>query len=205
MYPPFKTSAFAYAPYKFKQPWDIFTHDFPNETLGQRFDKVSYKFGIDFNLSYSLKFNGQKDEDNLNSHEKNSFFNVQPIQTINHGTCFKVQPKFSLTSKRYRLRLSIDIDDSLKYIDKPTKIITYLTSNNTWQGVAISAWPRTTPSKLYLEPGSSYFYTMEQTEQLFEEGLEQSEECWRTHIENSNCTVCQFASIADLPMCSIAF
>ena len=45
MDPPFKTSAFV--PYKLKYSMDILRQDFPNETLEQRYGKVSYKMGAD--------------------------------------------------------------------------------------------------------------------------------------------------------------
>ena len=199
MDPPFKTSVFA--PYKLRNAWNIFTQDFPNETLGQRFDKVSYKLGVDFNLFGNLLVNGKWYQGNV-SNENNPLFDVLPIQTSFHGTCYKIQPNFSLTSLPFYLDLYLNMIDSLKEIDFPTKIIIYLTSNNTWQGVPVSVWPQTTPSKLELEAGSTYFYNAEQTEQLFEQGLELTEECLKTHIIHSNCTACQFASFANLPMCN---
>ena len=39
-------------------------------------------------------------------------------------------------------------------------------------------------------------------EYLYDEGLENSEDCWKTHLKNSNCTLCQPYSLANLPMCN---
>ena len=62
--PPFKTSAFV--PYKSKYTMDILRQDFPNETLEQRYDKVSYKMGADFKIDYDLiSLNGNSDRGNL--------------------------------------------------------------------------------------------------------------------------------------------
>ena len=197
--PPFKPSAFL--PYKLKTAKEIFFYDFPNETLGQRFDKVSYKMGIDFTIMYSLsELNGGSDEGLL--HEQNPSFDVIPIQTFYIGTCYKVQPRFYITSMPFELYLYLNVNSTVDEIDKPSKLIIYLSSNNTWQSIVTSDWPRTTVSKLELEIGSSSYYLAEHSEQLFNQGIENSEECFKTHIESSSCNKCQFASVADLPMCN---
>ena len=88
--PPLKPSAFS--PYKLKTAKEILNYDSPNETLGQRFDKVSYKMGTDFTIVYNLTaLNGRSDEGLLL--ETNGSFDVLPIQTNYLGTCYKVQPQ----------------------------------------------------------------------------------------------------------------
>ena len=92
--PPFKASE--YSGYKLNTPEDIFWNDFPNETLGQRFDKVSFKLGTDFNLSYNIELKGETDQGWLPLLKNDKYFEVLPIQTFFHGTCTKVQPRFSI-------------------------------------------------------------------------------------------------------------
>ena len=130
--PPFKSSAFL--PYKLTKAADILYHDFPNETLGQRFDTVSYKIGFDFNIAYNLiALNGGPGSNEGFLQETNHLFDVQPIQTIHLGTCYKVQPIFSITSVPFQLELYFNVNSTLDKNDKPSKLIIYLTSNNTWQ------------------------------------------------------------------------
>ena len=57
--PPFKASK--YLGYKLNTPADILFNDFPNETIGQRLDKVSFHMGTDFHLSYNVELNGESD------------------------------------------------------------------------------------------------------------------------------------------------
>ena len=102
----------------------------------------------------------------------------------------------------FLLYLHLILNSSLERIDEPSKFIIYMTSNNTWQGIATSDFPTTTPSKVELELRSSNYYLAQTKEYLFDQGLDNSEDCWKTHIQNSNCTLCQFASIANLPMCN---
>ena len=115
-----------------------------------------------------------------------------------------MQPKFffliTSSSLPFYLYLHLNLVSSLESVDEPSKIIVYLmTSNNTWQGIATSDWPRTTSSKVELE--SSNYYLAQETEYQFDQDLDNSEDCWKTHLETSNCTLCQFASFANLPRC----
>ena len=75
-----------------------------------------------------------------------------------------------------------------------------MTSNNTWQSIVRTG--RNTPSKIELDVRSYNYYAAQTIEYLFDEGLENSEDCWKTHLKNSNCTLCQPYSLANLPMCN---
>ena len=127
--PPFKASE--YLGYKLNTPEEIFFHDFPNETLGQRFHKVSFHMGTDFNLSYNILLNGKSDQGRLLHLKNDKYFEVLQFQTYFHGTCSKIQPRFSIFSS-FLLDLVLNLDSSLESIDEPSKFIIFLTSNNTW-------------------------------------------------------------------------
>ena len=202
--PPFKASE--YLGYKLNTPEDIFWNDFPNETLAQRFDKVSFKFGNDFHISYKyIKLNDEEYFDHVWLHhlKDDKYFEVLQIQTYFHGTCTKIQPRFSIISEPFAFWLQLNLDSSLEINDEPSKFIIYMTSNNTWQGIATSNFPRTTPSKVELELRSANHYVAQTIEYLFDQGLDNSEDCWKTHLENSNCTtLCQYFSVSNLPMCN---
>jgi len=53
-----------------------------------------------------------------------------------------------------------------------------------------------------LELRSSNYYLAQTIEYLFDEALDNFEDCWKTHLENSNCTLCQPFSVTNLPMCN---
>ena len=198
--PPFKSSK--YLGYKLNTPADILFNDFPNETIGQRFDKVSFHMGTDFHLSYNIELNVESDWRHRQLLKNDKYFEVLPIQTFYHGTCTKIQPRFSIISVPFILWFHLNLDSSLVRIDDPSKFIIYLTSNNTWQGISTLAFHRTTPSKVELDLRSRHKYMAQAIEYIFDQGLDNSEDCWKTHIENSNCTMCQFMSVANVPMCN---
>ena len=115
--PPFKASE--YSDYNLSYPFEIFWHDFPNETLGQRFDKVSFQLGTDFHISYYIELNGESTNwdqpDQLLKDDK--YFTVLPIQTGWYGTCIKIQPRFSIISEQFSLWLFLNLDSGLESID----------------------------------------------------------------------------------------
>ena len=202
LYPPFKASK--YSGYNLTSPPEIFWFDFPNETLAQRFDKVSFHLGTDFHISYLIELNGESliwgQPQQLINDDK--YFTVLPIQTFWHGTCSKIQPKFTIISERFSLWLYLNLDSGLERSDEPSKFIIYMTSNNTWQSIANTNFGRSTPSKVELDVRSYNYYMAQTIEYLFDEGLENSEACWKTHLKKSNCTLCQPFYLADLPMCN---
>ena len=129
-------------------------------------------------------------------------FIVLPIQTFWHGTCTKIQPRFTIISEPFCLWLYLKLDSSLESLDEPSKFIIYMTSNNTWQSIGDSNFGTIPPSKVELELRSYKYYVARTIEYLFDKGLENSEDCWKTHLKNSNCTMCQYYSLANLPMCN---
>ena len=202
LYPPFKASK--YSAYNLFTPHEIFWFDFPNETLGQRFDKVSFHLGTDFHISYVIQLNGESENwvQPYQLLKDDKYFTVLPIKTFWHGTCTKIQPRFTIISERFSLWLNLTLDSGLESIDEPSKFIIYMTSNNTWQSMVNVNFGRSTPSKVELDLRSYNYYMAQTIEYLYDEGLENSEDCWKTHLKNSNCTMCQYYSLANLPMCN---
>ena len=131
-------------------------------------------------------------------------FQVDSIQTLIHGLCYKVQPQFQITQVPFSFRLFIKSNSSLKDIDQPQKIILFLTSNNTWQGIIGSDWPHFEPTKLTIGINTYYWYVAKSTEYQFQKGIENSEDCWEEQIKYFNCpTKCIFLSLApQLPQCN---
>ena len=78
----------------------------------------------------------------------NKEFFVESIQTLVHGLCYKIQPKFQIRKVPFSVRIFVKINSTLKEIDRPQKMILFLTSNNTWQGIVGSDWPHFEPTKL---------------------------------------------------------
>ena len=200
--PPFKASE--YSAYKLNYPNEISWYDFPNETLGQRFDKVSFQLGTDFHISYIIQLNGEPITWWPHRPLKNDeYFAIHPIQTYRHGTCTKIQPRFTIISEPFSLWLYLNLDLSLESIDEPSKFIIYMTSNNTWQSVGDLSFGRSTPSKVELDLKTYTSYVAQTIEYVFDKGLESSEDCWKSHLKNSNCTtLCQYFSVGNLPMCN---
>ena len=85
----------------------------------------------------------------------------------------------------------------------------YLTSNNSWQGITSGDWPQYTPTKIELdckEKGYAYMNTIKVSEQLFVEGVDDSDQCWAEEIKSGSCPVqCMFVNFAGnaskLPTC----
>ena len=197
MFPPFKTSMMNL--HHLTHQSDVLFTNFSNQTLEDRFESFSYLLERDYMIELS------KDEWSMNMSVDlaTDTFDVKPIQTLNYGTCYKIQPKVIFYPKDASpLRLHFSFNSNLKTEDKPSKIIIYLTSNNTWQGITTSDWPQFTPLKIMLDIGDPYFIQLKPREYLFHKGVENSAECWKNHILKSNCEAkCKFASFTDLPMC----
>ena len=208
MYPPYKPSKLA--SFSVTEPGLVmFDKDLNNTNLKNRINLFSYQLGQDFGMNLWLElagnmvfsWNATTGIETIGNYS----FEVQPIFTIPHGKCYKIQPLFEILTPGFALKLNISVNPIMDQSDVPTSIILYLTSNNTWQGITTNDWPQFSPSKLELDRSSwenKFIFTVKPTEYLFDTGEESSEECWKEHLMKSNCSVkCVFASFTDLPMC----
>ena len=202
MHPLFKSTSMA--SYGLTDQGDVLYEDFIDETLEDRLEFLSYLLGRDYEIEMTVGYMGPgKTLSEGMEIVGNLSYEVQPIQTLAYGTCYKIQPSFMLFSVPFDCNLRISLTSNLQQADIPLTAIIYLTSNNTWQSITTSDWPQFTPSKIELTIGNSYYYQFKATEYLFSQGVENSEDCWKRHLNMSSCkTKCKWASFTDLPMCN---
>ena len=63
-------------------------------------------------------------------------------------------------------------------------------------------WPQFEPSVIKIESGSNFFYNIRPIEYVFQGGVNNSESCWKKHIEEMSCPIkCALVSNAGLPIC----
>ena len=174
---------------------------FDGKPLEELWYLFSYVLGRDFTIEMEIDGEVKNVSKGLVTYG-NLSYEVKPFQTIDHGTCYKIQPSFMIFSLPFDCSLRISLSSNLSQADMPSKAIIYLTSNNTWQGIVTSDWPQFPPSKLELDMGKTYKGQLKPTEYRFEQGVENSEECWKKYFMRLNCTFkCTFVSVTDLPMC----
>ena len=204
MFPPYQPTKMTL--YGLEDEDDVIFQDFVNQTLEERMNFLGYLLERDFTIKMSLHFSEDMEDLRKNVEVGVMQFDKMPIrvQAIHsqvYGVCYKIQPSFVVSSHLWQ-NLQISISSKLKTEDRPLKVIIYLTSNNTWQGITTSDWPQFTPSKMELDIGNPYLMQLKPTEYLFSHGVENSEECWKEHILKSKCPIkCKYASFTDLPMC----
>ena len=182
---------------------DVLFTDFTNDTLDDRLEFFGYLLGRDYEIEMALDETGYLWKNLLvgSKNFDNRSYEIQPIQTLAYGTCYKIQPMFMIFSDFWQM-LRVSLNPNLKKADNPLKAIIYLTSNNTWQSITTSDWPQFTPLKIELDIGNPYLTQLKPTEYLFSQGVENSEECWKKHLNMSSCKIkCKWASFTDLPMC----
>ena len=203
--PPFKTSKLT--TYNILYTDDIFHTEWRdvNTTLENVISKASYELVQDIPIILELIYAGNSYSIPLETERSikvgDKELELLSIQTYAHGTCFKIQPKFKISILPFMFYLEFKASHNLKEMDQPSKFIVYLTSHNTWQGITTGSWPQKSPSKVELDFNSGYYYQVESAEHLFDDGVESSEDCWKSHIKKSDCVQCRFASFVDLPMC----
>ena len=203
--PPLKTSLAQ--KHNFSSNFDWFFEY--NKSLSEGYDLLTYKINRDYELKLKIPYL-DRHHDDINLFEGNFEFeplglklDIAPIQTMGHGTCLKIQSDFNL--KKAVFALDFRANQTLKEIDKPNKIMVLMTSKNDWHGILGGDWPQHQPSKFEAEVSKMYSYTIGKvTEYLFDQGVDNPEECWSDNIKDFPCpTKCQFASYAPgLPMCS---
>ena len=200
--PPFKTSVAKI--YDFASKYDIFAKDVPNTTYEERFENLSYNLieSLQIKLSCCV-FDGKQVVLNLGTNGiKDQWFDVKPLQTVRHGTCYTILPRDQVRQLPWYAELYLSTFNVSK-IDQPKQFIIYLTSNNTYQNIATGDWPNFVPSEAKIDVQASYDIDLKPTEYLFNQGIESSEKCWMNEIADSTCqSKCRFTSFAPLlPMC----
>ena len=208
--PPFKTSVAR--KFGLVSHYDYRSKALPNGTdYGQRFHQLSYILNQDYKVRMSYyDNNGQRDIRNINegSNDVNGLpFEVLSIQSSTSGTCLNIQPRFVLTKP---LTLDLYIKSTVQdNLDQPNRLMVYLTSRNSWQGVSSADWPQFSPSKVeidFKELGYTYMDSVKVTELYFAEGVDDSDQCWTDGINSGSCpTKCKYFNFAGnsskLPIC----
>ena len=155
---------------------DIFFKDIPNTTLFQRFDNLSYTLNDDFEIMIS----DQKLKIGITEvHERNStlMFDTNPLRTYFFGTCYKVQPMFEINDHPFGLFWIVTLKVN-KEIDKPRGISLFLTSNETWKGIAHQSWPKFNPAKAnFLFENDFYKLQFRSIKLSYENGVENTSQC----------------------------
>ena len=181
---------------------DIFGRDVPNLTYIEKFEKLSYRLGKDYEI-FNLDNNGKKI-----TYGTSADFTVSPIFTLEFGLCTKIQPNGGLPQFPFLSRWNFQINPLLEDSDKPNKIIFFLTSNETWQGIVTNDWHRFHSSKIELDLQESweYAFQLKVMEYKFQDGIQNIEECWMQSIIASECKVkCQHLNLTQtLPFCQTA-
>ena len=184
--------------------FDVFQKQVPNLTFPQAYSKLSYILNRDFEvtLEYGDMQGGQKVVEGKNQIGSTQFV-VQSIVTGYHGTCLNIQPYFNLTPSTLPFDLDIEIiPKSLKKEDFISKFVIFFTTINTWQMITTSIWPQFSSSPIKIASGSNNYYMIRPIEYLFQGGIENSEACWKDHIEKMNCPrKCAMVSNTDLSIC----
>ena len=186
---------------------DIFVKDVPNLTYVETFEKLSYHLGKDYEVNMDpveiIGITGEKI-----TYGTSSEFIVSPIFTLN-GLCTKIQPNIELLPYfPFWLRVNFQINPLLDDPDLPKKVNLFLTSNETWQSIVTNDWHRFPSSKIELDLQESWLYgfQIKVTEHLFQDGIQNIDECWMQSIEKSQCKVkCQPLNVTQtLPFCKTA-
>ena len=175
--------------------------DVPNMTIGEVMEEQSYILNQDLHL----KINDALTQLGLNNHSY-----IDTVVTSKKGICYKISVLHEITSSMipYYLDLQVILDSKLN--EKPEKVLLYLTSNNTWNGIANSWWPQYKPSMIGIEFKYSASFDFEEKsvisikpiEHHFREGSEDMGKC-ATNVLGQTCNkLCKVISTINAPFCN---
>ena len=116
-----------------------------NQNLLERFEELSYKLDRDFPIQISTRFGKSWYSEWINA-TQSKLFKIEEIRTTVHGTCYKIEPQFSMREVPVLVSFNVSLSPKLKSEDKPPGMIIFMTSNDTWQGIVQDLWPRLKPS-----------------------------------------------------------
>ena len=105
--------------------WDILYKNVSYKSLSDVFNEASYINGRDMDI---LEESEEFTKLLTPFHFSALNYSVDPINTIHHGTCYKLQPFSPITEMPQYLGLRIVLKD-INGEDKPTGVKVYLTSN----------------------------------------------------------------------------
>ncbi len=98
--------------YGFQNDNEKFYKEIPNSTLHQRLDELTYQLNRDFEIrSYYEKDKMEIGLQNIKEKEnKIKFsFDLRPIRTYSHGTCYQLIPQFNVDRAPLRIKLRITL------------------------------------------------------------------------------------------------
>ena len=85
---------------------DVFKKQVENTTLIERFENLSYKLNQDFEMY--VNWHPKKLELGINKRNYDQVFDVEPIRTQHHGTCYKIQPRFQVIKVSVYFHLNVE-------------------------------------------------------------------------------------------------
>ena len=192
------------AKYGFQALGEIVTIDVPNTTLSEKLESLSYILNQDFSIKI-IRYE-QKFQEFALKIGQNKLFIIEPVVTFLQGICYKMEPKFTVTSEWVDIWFSIqfkqfDEDD----LDQPSNLVMYLTSPNATLNVATDIWPQYLPGivKVPFNTKRTTIIKYDRTiEYIFKEGVKNSSECMSKVVEESGCQQCCHLSGCSLPICN---
>ena len=125
-------------------------------------------------------------------------FKTKSIRTYFFGTCHIIEPQFYV-GRHFGLFWQVKLMTPTP-IDKPKGIYLYLSSNETWHGIATQTWPKFNPEKAYLSFANDLYKIQFRTvKHSTLDGVEDTSKCL-TSLQNS----CQFFTdrISNEPTCN---
>ena len=178
-----------------------------NLNLPKVFDEMAYQLNSDFTI---MNFNGQKVNLGLNNIEgfyipnKTFQFEAGFIRTYHYGTCIKLEPKFKMTFAPIQFSLVIQLNSSLKAMDRPESMLFLFTSGKSWLGILDSVWPQFKPLKAEVNFVKEYTHLNIQPEEehFFNYKSNDPAHCLKKMLEGQNCSKpCTLTSIPGVPIC----
>ena len=200
----------------FTTPSDVFMKDVPNSTFIESFKRQSFLLNKDFwikaRILQEYEYFGDVEEITFHTGSNKIMdfdMDVEAIRTLFHGTCYKIQPEFEITSVPFIFNLEVTLTHSLMDLDVPKGIKVYLTSNTTWTGVISDYWVRFTPTVISLPFGSDpHDIIINPTQHIFKDGIqEDARKCITRHADvfgkacDMNCTY--LSVLEDHPPCNL--
>ena len=185
--------------YNLTSPNSALFQDIQNLTILEAMQKQSYLMNQDF----QLKINQSKMKIGTNNDT-----HVEPVVTSLFGTCYKISLAFEIMPSMTPFVLDLQVILNSTLSEKPQKMLVYLTSNNTWHGVANTWWPQYKPSVIALDFKSNAGFedlshvSIKPIEHHFREGHSDMVKCATNVLEQSCDNLCKVVSTIDAPFCN---
>ena len=182
--------------------WDVYEKGIPdtampNTTLVEKLETLSYVMDKDFSIKIR-----SKNESLVNLKVGNNIrFAIEPVFTFMKGICYKMEPKFKVTSQ-YIPDFTFQIEFKVTDEDVPSHFMLYLTSPDATLSIATEIWAQYLPGTVKFPSNSTKFsiITYDRAIQYnFKTGVGNSSECMAKVMEESQCNKCYYTS--SLPLC----